>query len=141
MLTPSVKYNDGGNPPYYSEEYNANMAMSCFDCNTLSVSQCTSCAVDHYEMFMNFMDYATDQSSVMFSNDQCTAMRKWLFGSGNSYLNIKDGDGSYIKTIPPPESGDTYSTTTLILFVILAVVVIASIALAVYYSTKPPGKR
>ena len=105
-----------GLPPY-----------SCWDCN-ITGGGCTQCDTDRYEMFFNFMDYASDPNSVMFTGEQVKEQRRWLLSSENTTVNLVNDDG----TVSPVDStGDGLSdealATTIVLIVIAIILVIVLI--------------
>ena len=63
----------------------------------------STCADGPYEMFMNFMDYATDANAVMFTVEQCAAMRDFLI---NGDVFFTDPDEDPFEPIPDDDNDD-----------------------------------
>lgn len=94
-------------------EVGSNVALACQD-------RPYTCASENgkYEMFMNYMDYSTDEHAVMFSRGQCDAMYAFVDevrttgqGGGNLLLNVTVHAGRIEDPAPPYPAPDNSSGT------------------------------
>lgn len=119
----------GESPPY-----------SCMD-DTVD-----TCINGKYEMFMNYMDYGNDLSSICFSQDQVSAVRQFLL-SGSVY-NLQDGpdipptpSNTTVPPVPPTVENDTLTETSsglqpwlIALIIILSILVLGIIIGAILWA-------
>lgn len=81
------------------------------------------------EMFMNYMDYGDDYTSLMFSQAQVLMMREYLTSSENTSLKVYDAEGNAPTFVSGSDEGsllddaETTSSMTTTAIIIVAVVV------------------
>lgn len=120
---------------YVTDYYSKGEAMSCFDCNILGTG-CTQCNDQEGEQFMNLMDYGTDAVAIMFSAQQCLAMRAWLLSAENTYIVLADSDGGGVPTDPMNQKGSSAVLPLWAIITVSSVAFIIIVTLIALYAKK-----
>jgi hypothetical protein len=126
---------DGRNDHRYTDRAN-NSSSSC-----LHVQSDVSGAPN--EMFMNYMDYGDDYTSLMFSQAQVLMMREYLTSSSNTTLKVYDSEGNAPEFINGADevsllddAENTASMTTIAIIIVAVIVFILIIGAIVVFKQK-----
>lgn len=98
------------------------------------------------EMGVNFLDYGTDEVSLMFTKNQVEIMRNYLTSPDNTTLKLmsaKDDSAStqevVVTVVVNDDSG--LSTTAIVLIVVFSVLALILLVVLMYYYGRPREKR
>jgi hypothetical protein len=93
------------------------------------------------EMGVNFLDYGTDEVSLMFTKNQVEIMRNYLTSPDNTTLKLMSAkdetSAEVVVTVIVTDEDSGLSTTAIVLIVVFSVLALILLVVLMYYYGKP----